>query len=59
MLNAGRANGMSDGYYIASAFFIGTAVGMVLCCLIEWVTKNYRPKKERNSKNCTTSNRSV
>lgn len=50
VLNAGRVNGMSDYYYIAFVFLIGVIAGIILCCLIEWVTENYQPKAKKKAK---------
>jgi len=37
---------MSDYYYMVFAVLVGVIIGILLCCLIEWVTDNYRPKKK-------------
>lgn len=37
---------MSNNLYILFVLLIGVVIGILLCCLIEWVTDNYRPKKK-------------
>lgn len=40
---------MSDYYYVLFTLLIGVLIGITLCCLIEWVTDNYRPKKKEKA----------
>jgi len=37
---------MSDNFYILFWILIGAIIGIIACCLIEWVTENYRPKSK-------------